>query len=61
MLDKVFRKVKWIPPTSSSWFSTNDHLEGIETVGEEANDAAEWSIYFKNLNFTKMLFATGDF
>jgi hypothetical protein len=61
-MDKPFRQVKHLPADSTTWFSGNDNLTGMITVGTEGTEAAEWAIPFGTLtSFTNFLFASGDF
>jgi len=36
--NKNFKKAKWLPGNSSTWFSTTDNLAGTEERGYEGND-----------------------
>jgi hypothetical protein len=60
-MDKHFRQVKHLPADSTAWFSGDDNLTGMITVGNEGTVAAEWAIPFGTLTFTNFLFASGDF
>jgi len=57
----VWKKVKSLPPTSLTWYSSNDNLQGTATVGTGLDDTVEWSLPFSTDDFDKFLFASGDF
>ena len=56
-----WKKVKSLPSTSPSWYSSTDNLQGTDVTGDPNNDSAEWSVAFSNDNHDKFLFASSDF
>jgi len=59
--NKNYKKAKWLPGHSSTWFTTTDSLAGTEEKGVEGDDYSEWSILFDRAAISNFLFATSNF
>jgi hypothetical protein len=56
-----WKKVKSLPYTSTTWYSSTDNLQGTAVTGDPTIDTAEWSVAFSTDTYDKFLFASGDF
>ena len=53
--------VRYLPPGSSKWHPSKDHLAGTTPAyGIPGINSAAWGIRFDNIPFTQFAFATGD-
>ena len=48
--------VKYVPPATPSWYSTNDNLAGTQKIGNYFDETQEYSREFFRFSWTKMLF-----
>jgi hypothetical protein len=64
--EKVFEghtweMVKWLPASSTHWFSTDDNLAGTAKVGTIGDSSNEWSMPFDLSKFTYFMFMKDDY
>ena len=48
--------VKWLPGSSTTWYSTNDNLAGTAVLGTVGDKSKEWSTTFDLKYFTYFMF-----
>jgi hypothetical protein len=53
---RTWELVKWLPASSTTWFSTNDNLAGTAKLGTIGDSSNEWSIPFNLSKFTYFMF-----
>ena len=52
--------VRYLPPGSTKWHPSNDHLAGIDIYGNPTINTAAWGVRFDYIPFTQFAFAKGD-
>jgi hypothetical protein len=58
--ETLYQMVRWLPPTSDTWFQSKDQLEGTETYGTANVNTEQWSTTFATLPFSKIMLQSGD-
>ena len=53
--------VKWLPASSTKWFSTDDNLNGNAKVGTAGDKSIEWSIKYDLSKFDYFMFMRDDY
>ena len=58
---RTWEMVKWLPTSSTKWFSTNDNLAGTAEVGTAGDKSIEWSIKYDLSKITYFMFMRDDY